>query len=578
MRDDIRMLGKSLAARCFLCVVVYAFALLAIASAVGAASNALFDNAFPSMETVLAHEDDLARDAFDGLRSSDLENCKIVIFDASGTRLYASSETAAASIRASDLAMINDYEESTFYEVFQETVDSEVRYRIMLCAYEASSDYNETVRAWCTLDADLTILEGTLFSGRDALTEREFDFIRGVYNAQMSIERLDYRTEDGAARTLVLAAPLVNDVRYQQILDEVQQLGLYAVPAVLVATVVAAWCLIRLVRNSTRPLNHAIDAYRHDEATDARAGEAQMVSEYIPVYRNFTELMDELRAARREQQRMIADVSHDLKTPLTVIRGYAKAFCDGKVPPEKADDYHRAMNDKAVQAAELIDALFSYARMEHPEFEAQLVRVDANALVREAALRVLPAVEQAGDALEVCVEGACASVGGVGAEYAAASAAEGDTPAISALAETALHDDARRAACDGECCVGRGAESAPLMVEVDVQLFRRTLLNLIGNACAHNAAGIRIRVSCAARRDRVVVTVADTGAGFPPEIAARAFEPFVTENTARTAGGGTGLGLAIARRCVELMGGAIYLDDHPTAPWAAEVVIELPRA
>ena len=86
-------------------------------------------------------------------------------------------------------------------------------------------------------------------------------------------------------------------------------------------------------------------------------------------------------------------------------------------------------------------------------------------------------------------------------------------------------------------------------------------------------------MSCApaGEGDAVQVRVADTGAGFAPEIAAHAFEPFVTSNAARSSDGGTGLGLSIARRAVELMGGSIRLEE-PCAPWGAVVTVELPAA
>ncbi len=67
---------------------------------------------------------------------------------------------------------------------------------------------------------------------------------------------------------------------------------------------------------------------------------------------------------------MIADVSHDLKTLLTMIKGYAKAFYDGRVPDDKKDLYLQAMNDKSLIASELLDTLFEYAQMEHPEYQA----------------------------------------------------------------------------------------------------------------------------------------------------------------------------------------------------------------
>lgn len=65
----------------------------------------------------------------------------------------------------------------------------------------------------------------------------EFDFLQGVYSAQMSVERVSYQTVDGEERVLVLAAPLVSDIRYQQVVDEANRLPLLATPVALTITI-----------------------------------------------------------------------------------------------------------------------------------------------------------------------------------------------------------------------------------------------------------------------------------------------------------------------------------------------------
>ena len=121
--------------------------------------------------------------------------------------------------------------------------------------------------------------------------------------------------------------------------------------------------------------------------------------------------------------------------------------------------------------------------------------------------------------------------------------------------------------------------SAEPIARIDRQLFHRLLMNLISNACAHNPSGTSIYLACEVDTGRglVRVRVADTGTGIPDHIASHAFDPFVTENAARSTNGGTGLGLTIARRAAELMGGTLTLSPNPPHPCATEFVIELPR-
>lgn len=528
----LRDVGRSLSFRCLACLAAYALSLFALGSLVGARADAAFEEAFPTMRSVLAHRDALEDDDFGALASGDLSRCMIVIFDAEGRRLFASSDRAAESVRASDLPAIDDYDDPTHYEVFEERGDWGVRYRVLLCS-DAGGDVR-SVLGWGLLDEGLRVLDGDLFAGRAALSEREFGFIEGRYGPRMSVSRLEYATEGRDPRTLVLFAPLIDEAGIDEVTARVGRMWVLAAPVALALTVAAAFALRWQVRRAARPLDAAIGAYRSGLAGGregiAPATEAGVATELVPIYENFSDLMARLRGAQEEGQRMVADLSHDLKTPLTVIRGYAQAFCDGKVPAGREGAYHAAMRDKAIAASELLDALCEYARTEHPEYRARLVRADVGALVVEVAGEARPQAERSSCTLE-------------------------------ALDET-----------------GGAAEAL-----VDAQLFRRMLLNLLDNAFSHNPAGTRVLVRCSAARGGgsggvVSIAVCDDGVELPPQVTGRVFEPFVTGNVARTPGRGTGLGLAMVRRAASLMGGAVEVDPCPGGSWTKTFVVTLPLA
>ena len=102
--------------------------------------------------------------------------------------------------------------------------------------------------------------------------------------------------------------------------------------------------------------------------------------------------MEELKAAQNDKQRIVSDISHDLKTPLTVIRGYAQAFEDGCVPPEKSRRVSEGNEGKNGRASQLIDSLFLYAKTNHPSYIPQLVRMDVCEAVRRIAVEMLPTI------------------------------------------------------------------------------------------------------------------------------------------------------------------------------------------
>ena len=111
-------------------------------------------------------------------------------------------------------------------------------------------------------------------------------------------------------------------------------------------------------------------------------------------------------------------------------------------------------------------------------------------------------------------------------------------------------------------------QDGPVRVRVDPQRLRSVMENLISNALESGAG--EVEVSCVAQRHRAEVSVLDRGAGIPPEIRSKVFDPFFTSKTK-----GSGIGLAVARRFVEAAGGELELEDRPGGGTVARVL--LPR-
>ena len=217
---------------------------------------------------------------------------------------------------------------------------------------------------------------------------------------------------------------------------------------------------------------------------------------------------------------MIANISHDLKTPVTVIAGYVDALADGKVPPGEQGRYLAAIRSRTQALTGLINAFHEYSKVDHPQFALQCQTVDLCEFLREYLAAQYDAIALAGFELEVSIP------------------------------------------------------EVPCLCRLDPFQMGRALDNLLGNALRYNRLGTVLSVTLAPAGRQALLTVADNGEGIPPDRADTIFDPFVVGSDARS-GGGSGLGLSITRRLVELHGGTITLRSEPHQGAVFEISLPL---
>jgi signal transduction histidine kinase len=209
-------------------------------------------------------------------------------------------------------------------------------------------------------------------------------------------------------------------------------------------------------------------------------------------------------AARR---RLVAAVSHDLRTPIAALRLLVEAVEDDIVDPETRRRYLATMQTHIVSLSAMIDDLFELSRIEAGDVEWSLRQVELAPIVDETVAAMQPEAEARGVAVR------------------------------SDLA------------------------AAELPARADPERIQRVLFNLIRNAIRHTPADGSVTVHAELGRDAVEIDVADDGAGIPAGDRARVFEPFYRAAAADRGSDGAGLGLAIARAIVEGHGGRIWLAD-----------------
>lgn len=490
--------------------------------------GAKLNNAFISIDNIIQYEEQLKSDSFAEIPSRITKNCPIIVFDADGKTLYASSKDISEKISFASTKYINDYMDENWYSV-SENVNSngDKIYIIMLKCHDETG--NEVVLSSCLLDSDYNIIKGDLFGDKKKLTKEEFDIIKGAYSKNQFAEKYEYETDDGEKRILVALSPIVSDEEYYSIMEKNQRVWLLAVPLVLALIIGQAFLFAKRVKKSISHINTAIEGYQDNEKFEV--DKAKIPKEFLSIVDNFNNLLGWLSNLQKEKekiykdsQQIIADISHDLKTPLTVIQGYSKALIEGRVPEGKEEKYLATICEKSELSTQLIDSLFDCVKMDHPDYKVNLKEVDLSEYIKEILAEKYNEIEESGFDIDV------------------------DIP------------------------------ERKIPFSVDEKLFNRLLENLLGNSLKYNPKGTTIFISLKEEKDEIVLSVADNGVGIPKELEDTVFQPFVTSNNARSSGKGTGLGLTITKKIVELHGGTIKLCTPPTNPaYKTEFEIRFPE-
>ena len=256
------------------------------------------------------------------------------------------------------------------------------------------------------------------------------------------------------------------------------------------------------VRRMTRPMDSLIDAAGRIEAGDysvqvAESGPRDLRS----VARAFNQMSARLKASDEQRRGFLAELAHEFRTPLTMIRGQAEAIADGVYP---GDTEHFAPILDAIQT---LDRLVEDLRT--------LVLTDAGSLVLHK-----------------------------------------EPTDLGALATDTAESFGTQAAAGHLKLAAEVADNLP-PVQLDPARIRSVLGNLLSNAIRHTPAGGSVRVAVSADGDEVAVIVTDTGDGIPPELLPRVFERFVKGANSP----GSGLGLAIAHDVVAAHGGTVEIQS-----------------
>jgi len=274
------------------------------------------------------------------------------------------------------------------------------------------------------------------------------------------------------------------------------------------ALVVGGWLIVARGLAPVRTLSDAVSRVSEKDFA-LPVAVTDLSVELAPIHARITQTLDQLRGAFAREKEAVADISHELRTPIASLL----ATIDVSLrKPRTPDQYRTTLQDCrgiAKQLGQLVERIMTLASLDAGTARGAVCRVDAAELAGTCAVVIRPLAE-----------------------------AHGMTFTLSAVGPAELDSDADR--------------------------LREVLMNLLHNAVEYNRPNGRVELAVRPDAGRVVFEVRDTGIGMSDAVRAKIFDRFFRADASRTATGvHAGLGLAIVKEYVQRLGGTIEVESTP---------------
>ncbi len=332
-------------------------------------------------------------------------------------------------------------------------------------------------------------------------------------------ETIRLRSANGGNPTFTVGVPYVKDntvtgavfirTKAQQIESGLAEILWRIVALAAVVMVLTGIVVFLFVRRRLKPLKQLETAAAtiaegdFSVQVDDNKGDPEL-RELSGAFNTMTRKLQGVETGRRE---FVANVSHELRSPITSIKGFAEGMADGVIPAEEQPKYLRLVADESKRLNGLIDDLLALSRLERDDAKPEMATFDINEMLRRAVIRRMNDLE----AKEIDIS------------------------------------------CE--------FETDPCPVNADSDRIEQVVINLLDNAIKFTPEGGKIVLESERADGIAKITVRDSGSGVAPEDRDKIFDRFFTADRAHTAGKGTGLGLSICKRIMDMHGQSIRLLD-----------------
>ncbi len=251
-------------------------------------------------------------------------------------------------------------------------------------------------------------------------------------------------------------------------------------------------------------------------------GGLKELSEVENAFNNMIQKLQEMQMEKEKvndsKRKLLVDISHDLKTPITSIQGFSRLLLEEEVTEEEQVKFLNIIYNKSVYSAVLIEDLFQLSKLEDLEYALNLTESDFCEWLKRLIAEYYVEFNNLGFNLEVYIS------------------------------------------------------ETPIYLKFDHNLMKRAICNILENSLIYNMPGTTVEVICYSQGESLLLKIGDNGVGIEENIKDRAFESFVRSEAKKSKG--SGLGLAITKKVVERHGGNIILSSDAKNKTLFEINIE----
>lgn len=288
-----------------------------------------------------------------------------------------------------------------------------------------------------------------------------------------------------------------------------QNVGSFVIPiAIMPALSILITAVLFYLNNQNKKMvDKFMDAF--DRVSHGEFGcrlEVPKKGQFKPLFENFNKMSKELLSIQTLKDEFIHDFSHEFKTPIASINGFANLLLEGGLTEEEQRQYLKIIADESARLSTLAESTLTLNRLENQQFVGETKPYRLDLQLKDCVIMLQPRWE------------------------------EKDISLVSSLAQVTYQGN------------------APLMQQV--------WLNLLTNAIKFTSQGGEIEVTLSAEGGFISVSVSDNGIGMTEEVAAHVFDKYYQGDSSH-ATKGNGLGLAIAKRIVTMCGGGISVSSRP---------------